>query len=88
MWTRSTALCAVNQKEADEMCEYCHQTPCEPRCPNASDEYSPYYCPICGEEVENGVYKLDDEIIGCDQCIKFVPVENIETEDSDDDFEG
>ncbi len=32
-------------------------------------EMTPFYCPVCGEEVYEVVYKRDGIIIGCDQCI-------------------
>lgn len=26
-------------------------------------------CPICGEECEDVYYNIDNEIVGCDQCL-------------------
>lgn len=46
--------------------------------PFAPDEPDPPRCPICGAECET-VYKIDDDIIGCDFCIEpdDYPGENI-----------
>lgn len=36
------------------------------------DEYKPYYCPICGEEVLEAVYVSNDgEVIGCENCAQI-----------------
>lgn len=37
-------------------------------------------CPICGEEVTEHLFRRDGEIVGCDQCIDIVDVEDYEEE--------
>lgn len=30
-----------------------------------------YYCPVCGEEVDDTIYvSLDGEIVGCENCVR------------------
>mgnify|MGYP001668261291 FL=1 len=51
------------------MCDVCHATPCDPRCPNAPDPPAVYTCKHCGEsivpgdeymEVDGDYYHLED----------------------------
>lgn len=51
------------------MCDVCHATPCDPRCPNAPDPPAVYTCKYCGEpivpgdeymEVDGDYYHLED----------------------------
>ena len=35
-------------------------------------------CPVCGEEPESHLYSSDGAIIGCDQCIDTVDVDEYE----------
>ena len=36
--------------------------------PPAWDDFIPI-CPVCGEECDTVYLDIDDEVIGCDQCI-------------------
>ena len=47
-------------------------------CMGCQPEPTPFYCPVCNEEVEEMVYKIDSEIIGCDACVEAVDVADIE----------
>lgn len=38
----------------------------------------PVRCPVCGEEVGEQLYSKDGGIIGCDQCIDIIDIENFE----------
>lgn len=40
------------------MCNECRQNPCHPRCPNALEPESNYYCSIC----EHGIHKGEEYI--------------------------
>lgn len=55
------------------MCLECGRHICSGACPNAPDD-KPMYCPICCAELEGDteVYITvdDDEIIGCENCLK------------------
>lgn len=36
-------------------------------------EESEYYCPVCGEQVEEHLYKTNEgEIVGCENCISTI----------------
>ena len=50
------------------MCDLCLSHPCRPGCPNEPED-PPFICPICEAEVDEKVYMLNLEIIGCDQCV-------------------
>lgn len=45
------------------MCEICHRTPCDSRCPNAPLPTEVYNCKICGEGIVAGedYYEMDGE---------------------------
>ena len=45
------------------MCELCHRTPCDSRCPNAPEPPAVYTCKICGESIVAGedYYEMDGE---------------------------
>ena len=43
-------------------------------CKSASEVY---YCPVCGNEPEEVIYMTDNEIVGCDMCIKTVCITDI-----------
>lgn len=59
------------------MCKECLSSPCRVGCPNAEDD-SVFYCPKCGEEVDETVYKdTDGDIIGCDQCVLAVDLSDL-----------
>ena len=52
------------------MCELCHQSPCNPRCPNAPEPPAVYVCSGCGENIYSGDNYWD--IMGeqfCEACI-------------------
>ena len=37
-----------------------------------------YYCPVCGDEVEENVFiTLDGEVIGCENCVQAKDPEDI-----------
>ena len=38
--------------------------------PPAWDDFIPI-CPVCGEECDTVYLDIDDEVVGCDQCITF-----------------
>ena len=40
------------------MCEYCHQSPCHPRCPNYVPE-KVYTCTMCDEPIDEGEEYVD-----------------------------
>ena len=53
------------------MCMECRQTPCHPRCPNASEPKAIFVCSGCSRDI----YEGDDyyEIMGeqfCENCIE------------------
>ena len=41
------------------MCDICHRTPCDSRCPNAPDPPTVYTCKYCGEPVVAGDEYVD-----------------------------
>ncbi len=45
------------------MCDVCHQMPCHPRCPNATETPAVYTCKICGESIvaDEDYYEMDGE---------------------------
>lgn len=45
------------------MCDICHMTPCDPRCPNAPEPQEVYTCKLCGEAIRVGddYYEMDGE---------------------------
>lgn len=45
------------------MCDVCHMTPCDSRCPNAPDPPTVYTCKLCGEPIVVGddYYEMDGE---------------------------
>ncbi len=45
------------------MCDICHRTPCDPRCPNAPEPTAVYTCKHCGEAITDGdeCYELDGD---------------------------
>ena len=32
-------------------------------------DHPPYYCPVCGEKVAYYYANLENEIVGCDNCV-------------------
>lgn len=40
------------------------------------EDYEEPRCPICGREPEYGYYK-NNELIGCDCCVKRVPFDSV-----------
>ena len=51
------------------MCQECMQTPCHPRCPNAS--YKPVCeCDMCGDDIyeDDVMYIVNDNNI-CERCM-------------------
>lgn len=34
-------------------------------------EDDPVYCPVCGEECDKVVINENNEVIGCDQCLRI-----------------
>lgn len=52
------------------MCEICHRTPCDPRCPNASEPRVVGLCTNCGHEIYEGDdgYYVNDEW-WCEECM-------------------
>lgn len=52
------------------MCEICHKTPCDSRCPNAPEPRSVFICSTCGEMIYEGdnYYDVLGEQI-CDECM-------------------
>ena len=54
------------------MCIYNHRLDCDGcmRCKKTAA----YYCPICGNEIEETVYIYKDgEVIGCENCVMDKP---------------
>ena len=52
--------CVKNQSKECDGCMACH--------PEVT--YT-YYCPVCGDEVEETVYTtIDGEVIGCENCVQ------------------
>lgn len=51
------------------MCDYCRQTPCDHRCPNAPDPVPVCECDHCGKDIYEGdtIYKINDEV-WCEEC--------------------
>ena len=35
----------------------------------------PPACPVCGSTTYIDIYKGDGEVIGCDDCVKYIPAE-------------
>ena len=52
------------------MCEFCHNFPHLPRCPNAPEPLMVYKCSCCGEAIYEGddCYDIDGDI-WCEECI-------------------
>ena len=52
------------------MCDYCRQTPCDSRCPNAPEPRVICTCWNCGNEIREGddIYDINEEY-WCDDCI-------------------
>lgn len=51
------------------MCDICHRTPCDPRCPNAEDAATVYDCEYCGEPIRVGdLYREYDGKYYHDDC--------------------
>lgn len=42
-----------------------------------------YHCPICDSTECEKVYKSDGEIIGCDQCIDYDYIEDLDPNEED-----
>lgn len=38
-------------------------------------------CPVCGEEVEETLYRRDEEIVGCENCISTVDIYDYQEEE-------
>jgi hypothetical protein len=52
------------------MCDFCRQTPCHPRCPNAPKPPVVYRCCQCGGEIYEGdeFYDINGEK-WCEECV-------------------
>lgn len=46
-------------------------------CMRCYEEPKPYFCPVCGKEVEEFVYQTDGEIIGCESCVEKTCIEDL-----------
>ena len=75
------------------MCDYCRQTTCPPRCPNADEQQPIIICEECGEKIfENeSYYKFDGQNL-CEDCfvdfarLKYRRKAEIEEPDYEDDY--
>ena len=56
------------------MCDVCHRSPCNPRCPNAPDPPAVYTCAHCGEPIVPGeeYVEFDGKYYHFDDCIQDV----------------
>lgn len=36
-----------------------------------------YRCPVCGYHADEQVYLQDNEVIGCDRCVKIKRIEDL-----------
>ena len=64
--------------------KYSNKRECD-GCGDCQPEEKEYYCPVCGELVEDRVYvSTDGDILGCENCVKEKdPREMIEDGQSD-----
>ena len=60
------------------MCYVCRQTPCNSRCPNASEPTPIFECKKCGYDIFSGdkYLKHKDECI-CEECLEEMSIEEI-----------
>ena len=50
--------------------KYSNKRECD-GCGDCQPEEKEYYCPVCGELVEDRVYvSTDGDILGCENCVK------------------
>ena len=52
------------------MCEICHRTPCDPRCPNSEGPRVVFTCSNCDGDIHEGddVWNINGEP-WCEECI-------------------
>jgi len=66
------------RREDKKMCLECLRTPCDVRCPNASEPKALRSCTICGEEIYEGdKYFESDEGPMCEECMEEKSYEEI-----------
>lgn len=60
------------------MCRLCMQTPCHPRCPNATEPEPLYRCNVCDEGIYEGdkYFAVGEKEI-CVECMQFMSAEEL-----------
>lgn len=52
------------------MCLECGSIPCDPRCPNATEERAIYTCTVCGSPIfEDDMYWDSQDGFICEDCL-------------------